>query len=268
MAQHNTHRAPGRAVTPFPTPAGFGRGLGILSAGAVATAGLMIMPTSQADANQDVWDRVAHCESTGRWSINNGNGYYGGLQFSPSTWKEFGGQEFAPRADLATKSEQIAVAQRALAKQGPGAWPTCSKRAGLTKQNGGANPNAQPAGKAPVAKKAAAPAPAAKKPAPAPAPKKTAAPARKAGQLVVDGRFGPATTRSLQQWAGLRPTGTLTRSDIMAIQRKVGAKPDGIWGRETTAKLQRHIGMKQNGVRFFRSDAASVRALQTYLNQR
>jgi hypothetical protein len=71
------------------------------------------------------WTGVAMCESSGNWSINTGNGYYGGLQFSPSTWASFGGLVYAPRADLATRSEQIAVAEKVLAVQGPGAWPTC-----------------------------------------------------------------------------------------------------------------------------------------------
>ena len=74
------------------------------------------------------WDAVAQCESGGRWSINTGNGYYGGLQFSPSTWIAFGGAAYAPRADLAAKAQQIAVAEKVLAVQGPGAWPTCGRR--------------------------------------------------------------------------------------------------------------------------------------------
>jgi resuscitation-promoting factor RpfA len=85
-----------------------------------------------------VWDRVAQCESSGNWHINTGNGYYGGLQFVQSTWRGYGGRAFAPRADLATRAEQIAIAQRVLASQGPGAWPVCSQRAGLTRANGGA----------------------------------------------------------------------------------------------------------------------------------
>ena len=71
------------------------------------------------------WTAVATCESSGNWSINTGNGYYGGLQFSPSTWASFGGLAYAPRADLATKGQQIAVAEKVLLVQGPGAWPTC-----------------------------------------------------------------------------------------------------------------------------------------------
>ncbi|WP_280790623.1 transglycosylase family protein [Blastococcus sp. CT_GayMR20] len=73
------------------------------------------------------WDAVAMCESGGNWSINTGNGYYGGLQFSSSTWLGFGGGDYAPRADLATKAEQIAVAEKVLAVQGRGAWPTCGR---------------------------------------------------------------------------------------------------------------------------------------------
>jgi murein DD-endopeptidase MepM/ murein hydrolase activator NlpD len=78
-----------------------------------------------------VWDRVAQCESNNNWSINTGNGFYGGLQFQQSTWEEFGGLSHAPRADLATKEAQIAVAEEVLAVQGPRAWPVCSVRAGL-----------------------------------------------------------------------------------------------------------------------------------------
>jgi hypothetical protein len=73
------------------------------------------------------WDAVARCESGGRWSINTGNGFYGGLQFTARTWLAFGGAAYAPRADLATRAQQIAVAEKVLAEQGPGAWPTCGR---------------------------------------------------------------------------------------------------------------------------------------------
>ena len=73
------------------------------------------------------WDAVAECESGGNWSINTGNGYYGGLQFSASTWSGYGGNQYAPRADLATREQQIAVAEKVLAGQGRGAWPTCGR---------------------------------------------------------------------------------------------------------------------------------------------
>ena len=91
-----------------------------------------------ATAGGTVWDRVAACESGGNWSINTGNGYYGGLQFSYQTWKGFGGQRYAATANRATKSQQIAIAQNVLKVQGPGAWPVCSVRAGLTRTNGAA----------------------------------------------------------------------------------------------------------------------------------
>jgi hypothetical protein len=69
------------------------------------------------------WDAIARGESGGNWSINTGNGYFGGLQFKQSTWDQFGGQQYAPRADLATPDQQKAVAEQTLAAQGPGAWP-------------------------------------------------------------------------------------------------------------------------------------------------
>jgi hypothetical protein len=73
------------------------------------------------------WAAVARCESGGNWAIDTGNGYYGGLQFSQPTWDAFGGGAYAPRADLATQSQQIAVAEKVLAVQGPGAWPICGR---------------------------------------------------------------------------------------------------------------------------------------------
>jgi len=73
------------------------------------------------------WDAVARCESGGNWSINTGNGYYGGLQFSQGTWSAYGGTAYAARADLATQAQQIAVAEKVLAAQGAGAWPTCGR---------------------------------------------------------------------------------------------------------------------------------------------
>ncbi|MFK4547039.1 murein DD-endopeptidase MepM/ murein hydrolase activator NlpD [Streptomyces tendae] len=101
-------------------------------------------------ADVETWDKVAACESTDDWDINTGNGYYGGLQFTQSTWEAFGGTRYAPRADLATKEEQIAVAEKVLDVQGPGAWPVCSQRAGLTR--GGDTPDVRPAGGAASAK--------------------------------------------------------------------------------------------------------------------
>lgn len=77
------------------------------------------------------WDCVADCESGGRWAVNTGNGFYGGLQFWQQTWEEHGGLAFAPRADLATREQQIRVGEELLGSQGWEAWPVCAKRYGL-----------------------------------------------------------------------------------------------------------------------------------------
>ncbi|MER6780111.1 MULTISPECIES: transglycosylase family protein [unclassified Streptomyces] len=77
------------------------------------------------------WDCVADCESSGRWAVNTGNGFYGGLQFWQPTWEEYGGLVFAARADLATREQQIRVAEDVVGFQGWDAWPVCSKRYGL-----------------------------------------------------------------------------------------------------------------------------------------
>ncbi|MGV9699463.1 transglycosylase family protein [Streptomyces sp. NPDC003470] len=95
-------------------------------------------------ADVGTWDKVAACESSGDWGINTGNGYYGGLQFTQSTWEAFGGTAYASRADRATKDQQIAVAEKVLDGQGSGAWPVCSVRAGLGR--GGETPDIRPAG--------------------------------------------------------------------------------------------------------------------------
>ncbi len=79
-----------------------------------------------------VWDQLAQCESTGNWAIDSGNGFYGGIQFDVGTWLRWGGGQYAPRADLATREEQIEIARRTLAAQGWGAWPSCSARLGLS----------------------------------------------------------------------------------------------------------------------------------------
>ena len=143
----------------------FRRALGIL-AGLALTLGIALAGPLPAQAATTVWDKVAKCESGNRWHINTGNGYYGGLQFSPGTWKAFGGRKYGSQAHKATKAEQIAIARRVLAGQGPGAWPTCSRRAGLTKKNGKADRKAVPATN-PGATKAKATKPVVKKAKPA-----------------------------------------------------------------------------------------------------
>ncbi len=99
--------------------------------GAVIGSGSLALAGQAGAATDGEWDQVASCESGGNWAINTGNGYQGGLQFAPSTWTGHGGGEFAPAAHLATKEEQIAVAERVLEGQGWGAWPACSRKLGL-----------------------------------------------------------------------------------------------------------------------------------------
>ena len=124
MAMHKKSRTRLRSL--------FGATAGITTAAAALTvAGGS--PASAASAS--TWERVAECESSGDWHINTGNGYYGGLQFTPSTWAAYGGRSYASRADFATRAQQIAVAERVLASQGPGAWPVCSVRAGLSRSS-------------------------------------------------------------------------------------------------------------------------------------
>ena len=84
--------------------------------------------SAAAPAGGGVWDRLARCESGGNWGINTGNGYSGGLQFSPGTWRAHGGTGSAHRA---SRAEQIRVAERVRASQGWGAWPACSAKLGL-----------------------------------------------------------------------------------------------------------------------------------------
>jgi LysM repeat protein len=100
------------------------------TAGATAFALPLVGMTAAHAATDEQWDNVAHCESGGNWHINTGNGYYGGLQFTQGTWVNYGGGHYASRADLATRDEQIAVAERVLQAQGWGAWPVCSRYAG------------------------------------------------------------------------------------------------------------------------------------------
>lgn len=126
-----------------------------VGASGVATIAAGIATSAPAHADSSVWDRVAACESGGNWSISTGNGFYGGLQFTHSTWIGYGGGAYASNANGASRSAQIAIAQRVLAGQGPGAWPVCSVHAGLTRSNGGASSGAS----APAAVHHSAPAP-------------------------------------------------------------------------------------------------------------
>jgi len=101
----------------------------------VMTTGLVLIgsaATTSADAaSLRTWNRLAQCESGGRWHINTGNGYYGGLQFSDPTWDAFKGPKMRNRADRARKEAQIMTAEQVRRAQGWGAWPHCSQQLGL-----------------------------------------------------------------------------------------------------------------------------------------
>jgi len=124
--RHDRDRYRGRHRTPS-------NATRLTAAGAVGlgTAAATVLSATAAHAATNVqWDRVAQCESGGNWHINTGNGYYGGLQFSGSTWTSYDVDHYAARADEATRVEQIDVANRVLNSQGWGAWPVCSQYRG------------------------------------------------------------------------------------------------------------------------------------------
>ncbi|MDT7702525.1 MAG: resuscitation-promoting factor RpfA [Pseudonocardiales bacterium] len=149
-----------------------GRGLlRVAVAGAIAVgAPVALASTAEAATPTSAWDNLAQCESTGNWATNTGNGYYGGLQFNLTTWRAYGG---AGMPHNASREQQIAVAEKVLAAQGWNAWPSCSKKAGMSGKP------------APTAVRASAPAPAKSAPAePAPA-KRAVAPAPAGGNYTV-----------------------------------------------------------------------------------
>lgn len=184
-------------------PATLAVAAGIIMSGNSAQAAQTAAPTG-------VWDRVAACESGGRWNISTGNGYTGGLQFSASSWRAAGGTRYASNAHHATKAQQIATAQRLLKMQGPGAWPHCGPKAGLTKSNGGAT-NASTAGVASRSK------------------------ARTGTNKV-------ATTKT----TGYSSAHGMSVTQVKKLQRLVGAAVDGIVGPETTRKTEAHLGLKKS----------------------
>ncbi len=210
-------------------------GLGLAASAAFVT---VISQSPSAQAASTVWDRVAACESGGNWAISTGNGYYGGLQFSGQTWRAFGGNRYATSANRASKATQIGVARRVLAAQGPGAWPVCSRRAGLTLSNGSTAAITVSRSATRVA----------------------------IGRLVVDGRMGPKTIRATQGWVGAAQNGVLSRLTIKALQRTVRVPADGAIGPQTMRALQVKIGARRDGARSL--NPATVAALQRYLNRR
>jgi LysM repeat protein len=99
----------------------------VVVAGIVVAGTPLVLAGTANAASDDVWDNIAQCESGGRWNTSTGNGYSGGLQFSPHTWRAYGGRGSASGA---SRGEQIAVAEKVLAAQGWNAWPTCSRKVG------------------------------------------------------------------------------------------------------------------------------------------
>ncbi len=109
---------------------------------AISAAGIALSATgANATTSTSTWDALAQCESGGNWAINTGNGYSGGLQFSPSTWAAYGGTGSA--AD-ASREQQIAVAEQVQASQGWGAWPSCAAQLGLSGGATGLAPQSVP----------------------------------------------------------------------------------------------------------------------------
>jgi nucleoid-associated protein YgaU len=141
---------------------------GGLAAVALTGAGVAMVGAPANAADTATWDALAECESGGDWSINTGNGFSGGLQFTPSTWAAFGG---TGSPENASKAEQIAVAEKVQATQGWGAWPACTAKLGLS--GGGGAPAPAPA-EAPVEVNVAQVPTEAPAPAPAPAPAEVA----------------------------------------------------------------------------------------------
>lgn len=113
------------------TPQNFKKILGGSMAAATLAGGAMLAQAPAASATSD-WDRLAECESNGNWSINTGNGFYGGLQFMKQTWDSMGGQQYAEYPHQASRDEQIAVATALQAEAGWGQWPACSASLGLS----------------------------------------------------------------------------------------------------------------------------------------
>ncbi|MEE1755918.1 transglycosylase family protein [Streptomyces sp. SP18CS02] len=172
----------------------------IVAAGVTGSAiALPLLGAGSASAVEGTtWDRVAECESGGMWSADLGNGFYGGLQFSQETWETYGGTAYALRADLASRAQQIAVAEKAYAAQGIAPWETCAPIAGLTD------------GSAPVAGL-----PSAAKPSGAPA---TPAPSASTG--TADGADGADGSKSSTPEESTTPAGTASGSSGPAASAK------------------------------------------------
>ena len=303
-----THKATRTKRTPASI---IGRTAAALAGGALMTTGMLATGTAANAASG--WDEVAACESGGDWSINTGNGYYGGLQFSQESWEAVGGTQYAERADLASKDQQIAAAEVLLAEQGPGAWPTCGVAlsggadTGGAPEGGGSEDEGQdqqqeesqqqepeqqeesqqqePQGsddegqaeqrpeedQANRSEQREAPQPensdegqTSEQGAQEPGPKATGG-LSVAGTLEVDGKMGPDTITSLQDWLNIEQTGELDEPTVLALQDWVGAEQDGKIGPETMAGLQHEVGAHQNGADEI-DDEDTVEVVQAFLN--
>jgi murein DD-endopeptidase MepM/ murein hydrolase activator NlpD len=188
-----------------------------VTAGGAGMAIPLIGATLAQAAPVSVWDKVAACESTDNWQINTGNGFYGGLQFTQSTWQAYGGTAYAPRADLATKDQQIQIAEKVLKGQGPGAWPVCGPKAGLAR--GGSAPDITPTKTTthPAAKKAPA-----KK---APAAQTTAR--KRADSVLTTDAKGTAPGKPAPQKTDARKADP-QKSDPAKADPKKAASPTGV----------------------------------------
>lgn len=185
-----------------------GRSLLRLAVAGAVVLGTPVALAGTANAAPDSdWDALAQCESGGDWSINTGNGYSGGLQFSPTTWRAFGGSGSAHDAG---RSEQIAIAENVLAGQGWGAWPACSRELGL---DGSAEPErvraSAPVESAPVES------------APAPA----AAPAASGGNytVVAGDTLSEIATANGTSWEALyeQNSGTMSNPNVLRVGQTI-----------------------------------------------
>ena len=301
MSKHSTHAQ--RTSRTATLRRGLSRSAVAVAGGAVVASGMIAATTTSASAATG-WDEVAACESGGDWSINTGNGYYGGLQFSQQTWEGYGGTEYAATADQASKSQQIAIGERVLEGQGAGAWPNCGGPLSGGADTSGA-PAAEEQDEAPEQEQQA------------PEPRESDQQANRsterestepqgdwscdgdgiadncdengftketekkqqsqgepgskatgdlsvAGTLEVDGKMGPKTITALQDWLGVEQTGEMDEETTLALQAWAKTSQDGVIGENTVAGLQHEIGATQNGSDEI--DGDTVEVLQAFLN--
>ena len=297
MSQHSTHARRTPKISPLRR--GLTRAAVTLAGGAVVATGMLATGTAANAAGG--WDEVAQCESGGDWSINTGNGYYGGLQFSQSSWEAAGGLQYAERADLASKSQQIAAGEKLLSMQGPGAWPNCGvhltggadtsgspegeQSQGQGEQEQGEQQEQQPREDDGATRDEQREQPqqeeqqeqqeqqpqqdrsGGSEPSNAPAGEpgsKATGDLSVAGTLEVDGKMGPKTVTALQDWLGVEQTGEMDEATTLALQKWANTGQDGVIGEDTVAGLQHEIGAEQNGSE--KIDEDTVEVLQTFLN--